>query len=116
MVSPNPVLAIAEADALIAATGARVNIGGSEAFYSPSHDFVQVPPQAAFHEPINWYRTALHELGHWTGHSSRLDRDQNGGFGSVAYANEELFAAMVAVFTCSSLEIRRAHGWTPVTN
>src|SRR3546814_18111858 len=102
MVSPNPVLAIAEADALIAATGARVNIGGSEAFYSPSHDFVQVPPQAAFHEPINWYRTALHELGHWTGPSSRLDRDQHGGVGSEAYAKEELVAEVAAGFHCSS--------------
>jgi antirestriction protein ArdC len=60
----DPVLAIAEADALIQTSGARFQIGGDEAFYSPGHDFVQVPPQAAFHEPINWYRTALHELGH----------------------------------------------------
>jgi antirestriction protein ArdC len=105
IVSPDPVLAIAEADALISASGARFQIGGGEAFYSPSHDSVAVPPQAAFHEPINWYRTALHELGHWTGHSSRLDRDQKGGFGSEAYAKEELVAEMVAAFTCASLGI-----------
>ena len=105
MVSTDPVLAITEADALIAATGARVNIGGGEAFYSPSHDFVQVPPQAAFHEPINWYRTALHELGHWTGHTSRLDREQKGGFGSESYAKEELVVEMAAAFTCASLGI-----------
>lgn len=105
LVSPDPVLAIAEADELIAASGARVNIGGGEAFYSPSHDFVQLPPQAAFHEPINWYRTALHELGHWTGHGSRLDRDQKGGFGSEAYAKEELVAEMAAAFNCASLGI-----------
>jgi antirestriction protein ArdC len=66
---------------------------------------VQVPPQAVFHEPINWYRTALHELGHWTGHGSRLDRDQKGGFGSEAYAKEELVAEMAAAFTCASLGI-----------
>jgi len=101
----DPVLAIVEADALIAASGARFQIGGGEAFYSPSHDFVQVPPQSAFHEPINWYRTALHELGHWTGHASRLDRDQKGGFGSEAYAKEELVAEMAAAFTCASLGI-----------
>ncbi|WP_332817537.1 ArdC family protein [Sphingopyxis sp.] len=105
MVNPDPVLAITEADALIAATGARVNIGGGEAFYSPSQDFVQVPPQAAFHEPINWYRTALHELGHWTGHGCRLGREQTGGFGSEAYAKEELVAEMAAAFTCASLGI-----------
>ncbi|MBE1526730.1 antirestriction protein ArdC [Sphingopyxis sp. OAS728] len=104
-VAIDPVLAIAEADALIAASGARFQIGGGDAFYSPSHDFVQVPPQAAFHEPINWYRTALHELGHWTGHGSRLDRDQKGGFGSEAYAKEELVAEMASAFTCASLGI-----------
>ena len=105
MFSPDPVFAMAEANALIAASGAHLNIGGGEAFYSPSHDFVQVPPQAAFYEPINWYRTALHELGHWTGHGSRLDRDQRGGFGSEAYAKEELVAEMAAAFTCASLGI-----------
>ena len=105
MVSPDPVLAIAEADALIAASGATFQIGGGEAFYNPSHDFVQVPPQAAFHEPVNWYRTALHELGHWTGHGSRLDRDQTGGFGSEPYAKEELVAEVAAAFTCAALGI-----------
>ncbi|KTE17017.1 ArdC family protein [Sphingopyxis sp. H115] len=105
MVSPDPVLAIAEADTLIAASGARFHTGGGEAFYSPSYDFVQVPPQAAFHEPINWYRTALHELGHWTGNRSRLDRDQKGCFGSESYAKEELVAEMASAFTCASLGI-----------
>lgn len=104
-VAVDPVLAIDEADALIAASDASFQIGGGEAFYSPSHDFVQVPPQAAFPEPINWYRTALHELGHWTGHGTRLDRDQKGGFGSEAYAKEELVAEMAAAFTCASLDI-----------
>ena len=105
MAGPEPVLAVAEADRLIAASGARVQIGGDEAFYSPPHDLVQVPPQAAFHQPIDWYRTALHELGHWTGHASRLGRDQEGGFGSDSYAKEELVAEMAAAFTCASLEI-----------
>jgi len=104
-VAIDPVLAIAEADAIITASGATFNIGGDAAFYSPEHDFVQVPPQAAYHEPINWYRTALHELGHWTGHASRLDRDQKGSFGSAPYAREELVAEMAAAFTCASLGI-----------
>ena len=102
---PDDVLVVAEANALIEASGATFKIGGGEAFYSPSHDFLQVPPIGAFHEPINWYRTALHELGHWTGHGSRLDRDQKGGFGSEPYAKEELVAEMAAAFTCASLGI-----------
>lgn len=105
LVLPDPVLAIAEADHVIAASGADFRIGGSEAYYSPSQDFVQVPPQAAFHDPVNWYRTALHELGHFTGHRSRLDRDQSGAFGSAAYAKEEMVAEMAAAFSCASLGI-----------
>ena len=51
-------------EAVIAATKADIRIGGEMAFYSPSHDFIQVPPQEAYFEPVNWYRTKLHELGH----------------------------------------------------
>ncbi|MDZ4318483.1 MAG: zincin-like metallopeptidase domain-containing protein, partial [Phenylobacterium sp.] len=65
--------------------------------------FVQAPPQAAYQEPINWYRTALHELGHWTGHATRLDRDQKGSFGSAPYAREELVAEFGAAFLCADL-------------
>jgi len=90
---------------LIRATGADVRIGGGEAYYAPRADFVCVPPQQAFPEPINWYRTALHELGHWAGHRTRLDRDQSGAFGSPAYAREELVAEMASAFTCASLSI-----------
>jgi antirestriction protein ArdC len=85
-VLPDPVLAIAGADRIIAGSGADFRIGGSEAFYAPGPDFVQVPPQVAFREPINWYRTALHELGHYVGGKGRLERDQSGVFGSSSYA------------------------------
>jgi antirestriction protein ArdC len=94
------------AEALIAATGADFRIGGSAAFYSPDADFVQVPPQQAFREQINFYRTALHELGHWTGHQRRLGRDFSGSFGSNAYAREELVAELASAFTCASLSIQ----------
>lgn len=83
---------IPHAEALIAATGADFRIGGAKAFYAPGGDFVQVPPQPAFRDQINYYRTAFHELSHWTGHRSRLGRDQSGAFGSKPYAREELCA------------------------
>ncbi|AXB75518.1 ArdC family protein [Novosphingobium sp. P6W] len=105
-VLPDPVLAIAEADRIIAGSGADFRIGGSEAFYAPGPDFVQVPPQVAFREPINWYRTALHELGHYVGGKGRLERDQSGVFGSSSYAREELVAEMTAAFACASLGIQ----------
>ena len=59
-------------EALIKATGITFRIGGDRAFYAPAEDYVQVPPPQAYFEPINWHRTALHELGHATGHRSRL--------------------------------------------
>lgn len=96
---------IPRVQALIRTSGADFRIGGGEAFYAPGADFVAVPPPAAFAERINWYRTALHELGHWTGHSSRLDRNQRGGFGSADYAREELVAEMASAFACASLSI-----------
>jgi antirestriction protein ArdC len=94
-----------QAEALIAATGADFRIGGGQAFYSPTLDFVQVPPQPAFTQQFDYYRTALHELGHWTGHKTRLDRDQSGGFGSAAYAREELCAELASAFLCAALGI-----------
>ncbi len=98
-------LILPQAEALIAATAADFRIGGDRAFYSPSHDFIQVPRPDAYFEPINWHRTALHELGHWSGHPSRLGRDLSGGFGSALYAKEELCAEMSSAFVCASLGI-----------
>ena len=92
-------------EALIAATGIDFRIGGNRAFYVPKHDYVQVPPPQAYFEPINWHRTALHELGHATGHASRLGRDFSGSFGSKKYAFEELIAEINAAFCCASLGI-----------
>jgi len=80
------------AEAVIAASGVDFRIGGDKAFYVPSLDYVQVPPQPAFYEQINYYRTALHELTHATGHQSRLARKILNPFGSKDYAREELVA------------------------
>ncbi|MDP3736443.1 MAG: zincin-like metallopeptidase domain-containing protein [Hyphomonadaceae bacterium] len=92
-------------EAVIAATGADIRIGGDMAFYSPSHDFIQVPPQEAFYEPINWFRTKLHELTHWAGHVSRLNRDFSGRRGGEAYAREELVAELGSAFLCAELGV-----------
>jgi antirestriction protein ArdC len=106
--APAPVpegLILPHAEALIAATGADFRIRGDRAFYSPNYDFIQVPRPEAYYEPINWHRTALHELGHWTGAAQRLDRDLSGSFGSKKYAQEELVAEITSAFVCASLGI-----------
>ena len=106
--APPPVpegLILPQAEALIGATGADFRVGGDRAFYSPANDYIQVPRPDAYFEPINWHRTALHELGHWVGHPSRLTRDLSGAFGSALYAKEELVAEMTSAFVCASLGI-----------
>ena len=64
-----------------------------------------MPPQPAFFDQVNYYRTCFHELGHWTGHESRCARDLSHSFGSKPYAREELVAEMASAFVCASLGI-----------
>jgi antirestriction protein ArdC len=96
---------VPEAEALIEATGADFRIGGDQAFYVPSEDFIRIPPQTAFTDQINFYRTAFHETAHWSGHKSRLNRNLTTKFGTVDYAREELVAEMATAFVCASLGI-----------
>ena len=93
------------AEELITATGADFRIGGARAFYGVGGDFVQVPPQPAFTHRQDFYRTALHELGHWTGSANRLGRDQSGRFGTALYAREELCAELASAFLCAAIGI-----------
>ena len=105
---PPPVpdgLILPEVEDLIRASGADLRLGGDKAFYSPALDYIQVPRPEAYFEPINWHRTALHELGHWSGAPNRLGRDLSGSYGSKSYAREELVAEMTAAFTCATLGI-----------
>ncbi|MDO7843584.1 ArdC family protein [Sphingomonas immobilis] len=92
-------------EALIAASGIDFRIGGGDAYYAPGPDLVQVPPQPAFFDQINYYRTACHELCHATGHKMRLDRNLTAKFGTKDYAREELVAEMGAAFVCAALGI-----------
>ena len=90
---------------VIAASGVPFRIGGTQAFYVPALDHVQVPCRQAFFEQINYYRTCLHELTHATGHAKRLGRDLSNTFGSAGYAREELVAEMGSAFLCAALGI-----------
>lgn len=73
-----------------------------KAFYRPSTDDVHLPPKAAFDAADKYYTTALHEQGHWTGHSSRLDRG-HAPFGTEDYAKEELRAEMASWMLCTEI-------------
>jgi antirestriction protein ArdC len=73
------------------------------AYYSPSKDEIHLPLQAQFEGAANYYATALHELAHWSGHETRLNRDLKHPFGSEAYAREELRAEIASLMMSSEL-------------
>jgi len=97
----NPDDRAAEADAFIAATGADFREGTGKPCYIPSKDFIAMPSFKDFHAAPNFYSVAFHELAHWTGAKSRLDRDFSGRFGTKQYAAEELVAELSAAFLCA---------------
>lgn len=96
---------IAAADAFIAATKADIRHGGDRACFIPALDLINLPPASSFKSTEPYYSTAFHELGHWSGHKPRLDRDLSGRFGTRAYAAEELVAEFTAAFLCAHLWI-----------
>ena len=91
------------AEALIKASGVRVDhVAGDRAYYSLKDDRVVLPDRSQFASQSAYTHTALHELGHATGHPSRLNRPtlkEHGGFGSEDYAREELRAEIAAMMT-----------------
>lgn len=93
------------ADGILKESGAEIRHGGGRAFYRPGDDFIQLPDKEDFIQPGAYYATALHELGHWSGHETRLDRDLTGEFGSPKYATEELRAEIYSFMASAELEI-----------
>ena len=97
---------VERAENIIAANGVPVthNTDGS-AFYSPGGDFICLPPRESFATVDAYYSTLLHEVGHSTGHPTRLNREFGGQFGSEGYAREELRAELASTFLCGELGI-----------
>ncbi|VVD69690.1 DNA primase [Pandoraea morbifera] len=83
--------------------GIPIEHGGNRAYYSPSQDRIQLPHAQGFRSIEDYYSTALHEVGHATGHSSRLGRKMEGTFGTPSYAYEELVAELSSIYTGAHL-------------
>jgi antirestriction protein ArdC len=92
----NPDKRIKEIDEYVSKTGAKViEKNGNSAHYRPSTDEITLPEYNQFKSATMFAQTKLHELIHWTGHTSRLDRHRKGiTFGSEEYAFEELIAEL----------------------
>lgn len=94
------------AESILNSSGATLRHDQADgAFYRPSTDSIHLPEKNQFGSADLYYSTALHELGHWTGHPSRLDRDLSGRFGSESYAKEELRAEISSMMVGEELEI-----------
>lgn len=114
---PAPILqpmrwdAVERAESILKASGASINHApGDSAYYRPSTDSITLPYREQFKSSAAYYATALHELGHWTGHESRLARDLNNPFGSEAYAKEELRAEIASMIVGDQVGIGRDPG------
>ena len=94
------------AETILTNSGATLRHDQADAaYYVPSRDDIHLPGRGQFDTADQYYATALHELGHWTGHESRLDRDLSGPFGSESYAVEELRAEIASLMLGTELGI-----------
>jgi antirestriction protein ArdC len=89
------------AEEAIAATGANIRFGGGKAFYSPSGDYIQVPPKATFESLDEYYGTCLHELCHWSEPRLNWSRKEK----ENTYQLGELVAEISSCYACRELGV-----------
>jgi antirestriction protein ArdC len=101
--------AVESGERILNASGARMSHDQADrCFYSRTTDSIHLTPKEAFKEASGYYGTALHELAHWTGHPSRLNRatlNEFYRFDDTAYAKEELRAELASLFIAAETGI-----------
>lgn len=88
----------------------EVTHGGNSAYYNPIADMITMPEKEQFNNAAAYYSVLLHEMGHWTGHSTRLDRPMVARFGTEDYAKEELRAEIASLMIGGELNVGRDFG------
>lgn len=97
---------IEKAERILKNSGAKIyEKPQNEAYYNTRRDFIVLPERKQFKNATAFYDTAFHELGHWTGHESRLNRELVGRFDTEEYAKEELRAELASFFLSASIGI-----------
>lgn len=97
---------ISRAEALIGASGADIRHKYIDsAYYDIRYDAITLPERSQFRSSEGYYATALHELSHWTGHPTRLDRATLMNNGMIAYAKEELRAELASMFIGAEMQL-----------
>jgi antirestriction protein ArdC len=105
----SPFEAVEEGERILASSGANINHDQADrCFYNRSKDSIHLTPKESFKDAPGYYGTALHELSHWTGHPSRLNRqtlNESYQFGDQTYAREELRAELASLFIAAETGI-----------
>lgn len=102
----DPVERIEKADRFFRNTGALIRHGGSQAYYSPVTDHIQMPPFETFRDATGYVATLSHEATHWTANPSRIGRDLSRyAKDKSERAREELIAELGSCFLCADLGI-----------
>lgn len=105
-VKTNPLTPIERAQAII--DNSQVNIlkeEGWQTHYNPSTDFIYMAEEHEFEKPELYYATVLHELAHWTGHESRLNRPATDSPASDQLVREELRANIASILISAQLNL-----------
>jgi len=104
-----PFEAVQAGERTLTNSGARIEHDQLDnAFYNRRSDSIHLPPKTAFKDAPGYYGTALHELAHWTGHPTRLNRStlsDSYRFGDLNYAKEELRAELASVFLAAEMGV-----------
>jgi len=101
---------VQRAEKLIEDSKATIIHGGQEAYYDHKRDAIFLPEKEQFESEVKYYQAAIHQLAHWTGHESRLNRPMEGKFGSLEYSREEMRAAVAAMLVGGELKIGHNFG------
>lgn len=97
------------AQRIVDASGVKIVEHPDKAFFS-GLDFIGMPPIQDFKSSDLYYGTLMHEMGHWTGFHTRLNRHQFSSSSSPEYAEEELIAELASVFLCAETGIHYPAG------
>ena len=102
---------IEAAERILKESGAAIeNIRQNRVYYDLGRDLIVMPDREQFPNAPTYYQSALHELGHWTGHPERLNRATlvegiREGARSPQYAREELRAEISSMITGDRLQL-----------
>ena len=94
-----------KAERILSESGAEITFGGDQAYYDIVNDYIGLPKRFQFSTKADYYATALHELTHWTGHESRLNRGFSVRDSREDYAFEELVAEIGSMFVSAETGI-----------